>query len=83
MHRLLFLLTLMIGLTAAPSGLAVTGVSITNTGFRPSGTTVVAGQTVTWTKNDTSRHQVVANDGSFSPPVFAAGQSFSYVAAAW
>jgi plastocyanin len=79
MRRLLLVLTLVVGLTTAPSSLAATGVSITNNGFRPIGVTVVAGETVTWTNNDTSRHQVVANDGSFSSPVLAAGQSFSHV----
>ena len=79
MRRLLLLLTLVIGLTAAPPSLAATGVSITSTGFRPAGVAVVADDTVTWTNNDTARHQIVANDGSFSSPVLAAGQSFTRV----
>ena len=78
MRRLLLLLTLVVGLTAAPSSLAATGVSITSSGFRPAAVAVVADETVTWTNNDSSRHQVVANDGSFSSPVLAAGQSFSH-----
>jgi plastocyanin len=78
MRRLLLLLTLVIGLGAAPSSLAATGVSITRTGFKPTSVTVVAGQAVTWTNSDTLRHQVVANDGSFSSPVLAANQSFSH-----
>ena len=79
MRRLLLLLTLMIGLVAAPSSQAATAVSITRTGFHPGSVTVVAGEAVTWTNNDTARHQVVANDGSFSSPVLAANQSFSHV----
>jgi len=79
MRRLLLLLTLVIGLGATESSLAATGVSITRTGFKPVSVTVVAGQGVTWTNGDTLRHQVVANDGSFSSPVLAANQSFSHV----
>jgi plastocyanin len=79
MRRLLLLLTLVIGMGAAPTSLAATGVSITRTGYKPAGVTVLAGQAVTWTNNDTLRHQVVANDGSFSSPVLAANQSFSHV----
>src|SRR5262245_2437101 len=78
MRRLLLLLTLVVGLTAAPSSLAATGVSITSSGFRPATVAVVADETVIWTNNDSSRHQVVANDGSFSSPVLATGQSFSH-----
>jgi plastocyanin len=80
MRRLLLLLTLVMGLAAAaPTTAATTGVSITSTGFRPASVTVVAGDAVTWTNNDALRHQVVANDGSFSSPVLAANQSFTHV----
>jgi plastocyanin len=80
MRRLLLLLTLVVGLASAPPSLAATtGVSITSTGFHPSSVIVVAGDTVTWTNNDVLRHQVVANDGSFSSPVLASNQSFSHV----
>ena len=79
MRPLLLLPVLVIGLAAAPPSLAATGVSITTTGFRPAAVAVVSDETVTWTNNDTARHQVVANDGSFSSPVLVAGQSFSHV----
>jgi plastocyanin len=81
MRRLLLLLTLVVGLlaAAAPTSAATTGVSITSTGFRPASVTVVAGDAVTWTNNDAVRHQVVANDGTFSSPVLAANQSFTHV----
>jgi plastocyanin len=55
----------MIGLTAGRRAWRATGVSITNTGFRLSGKTVVAGETVTWTSRDTANHQIVADDKSF------------------
>jgi plastocyanin len=80
MRRLLLLLTLLIGIASAPpSQAATTAVSITGAAFRPAAVTVVAGDTVTWTNNDTVRHQIVANDGSFSSPVLAANQSYSHV----
>jgi plastocyanin len=79
MRRILMLLTLAVGLVALPSTLAATtSVSITSKSFTPSVVTIPAGETLTWTNNDTARHQVVANDGSFSSPVLAAKQSYSH-----
>jgi plastocyanin len=79
MRRILMLLTLAVGLVALPSTLAATtSVSITSKSFTPSVVTIPAGDTLTWTNNDTARHQVVANDGSFSSPVLAAKQSYSH-----
>jgi plastocyanin len=79
MRRLFLLSLLALGLIALPSGLAATtDISITSTGFHPNAVTIPAGDTLTWTNNDTARHQVVANDGSFSSPVLAAKQSYSH-----
>jgi plastocyanin len=80
MRRLLLLLLVVPTLAVASSTGAATStaVSITSTGFHPATVTVPAGDSVTWTNNDTSRHQVVANDGSFSSPVLSAKQSFSH-----
>jgi plastocyanin len=79
MRRLLLLLLVVPTLAVAASGVAAssTAVSITSTGFHPSRVTVAAGDSVTWTNNDAVRHQVVANDGSFSSPVLAAKQSYT------
>jgi plastocyanin len=80
MRRWLFLLTLAVGLVLAPTAVpATTGVSITSTGFRPASVTVPSGNSVTWTNDDSTKHQVVANDGSFSSPVLAPKQSFTRV----
>jgi plastocyanin len=80
MRRIFLLSLLAIGLIALPSGLAATtDVSITSTGFKPNAVTIPAGDALTWTNNDTARHQVVANDGSFSSPVLASKQSYSHV----
>jgi plastocyanin len=80
MRRLFLLTMLAIGLIALPSGLAATAdVSITSTGFKPSAVTIPAGDALTWTNTDTARHQVVANNGSFSSPVLASKQSYTHI----
>jgi plastocyanin len=79
MRRIFLLSLLALGLIALPSGLAATTeVSITSTGFHPNAITIPAGDALTWSNGDTARHQVVANDGSFSSPVLASKQSYSH-----
>jgi plastocyanin len=80
MRRLLFLFFIVTTLGVASAGVAAapTSVSITSKGFNPNNVTVAAGETVTWTNSDASKHQVVADDGSFSSPVLAAKQSYSH-----
>lgn len=53
------------------------GVNIKNFEFRPKSLVVKPGTVVTWT-NDAGAHTVVADDGSFSSPTLAAGQTFSH-----
>jgi plastocyanin len=79
MRKLVLLLTLATALAAPQSSLAATAVAVTKTGFHPAAVTVPAGDTVTWTNNDTARHQIVADNGSFSSPVLAANQSYSHL----
>jgi plastocyanin len=80
MRRLIVLFLVLGAVAAAPAALgATTSVSITRSGFHASQVTVAAGDTVTWTNNDTLRHQVVADDGSFSSPVLTANQTYSHV----
>jgi plastocyanin len=80
MKRLLLLLVIVPTFLVAAAAVAAssTAVSITSSGFRPISVTVAAGDNVTWTNNDAVRHQVVANNGSFSSPVLSAKQSFSH-----
>lgn len=52
-------------------------VSVRNFEFRPKALTVKPGTIVTWT-NDAGSHTVTADDGSFSSPTLAAGQTFSH-----
>ena len=51
--------------------------NIKNFEFRPKSLVVKPGTVVTWT-NDAGAHTVVADDGSFSSPTLAAGQTFSH-----
>jgi plastocyanin len=44
---------------------AATAVALQGSRFEPAQVTVPAGETVTWTNNDTARHSVTADDGSF------------------
>jgi plastocyanin len=79
MRKLLLLLTFAAALAAPqPSLAATTKISITKSGFHPAAVTVAAGDAVTWTNDDTARHQVVAGTGSFSSPVLAPNQSYSH-----
>ena len=48
-------------------------VGINATGFIPAAVTVQNGDRVVWTNNDTSSHQIVADDGSFRSPALAPG----------
>jgi plastocyanin len=79
MRKLLLLLTVAAALLAPQSSFAgSTKVSVTKTGFHPAAVTVASGDTVTWTNDDTTRHQIVAETGSFSSPVLAPSQSYSH-----
>jgi len=52
-------------------------VQITRQGFTPATTTITVGDSVTWKNNDTTSHQVVANDGSFASPVLKTGETYT------
>lgn len=80
MRKSLFLLTVVAALALAQSSFAATTkISVTKTGFHPAAVTVASGDTVTWTNDDTARHQVVSETGSFSSPVLAPNQSYSHL----
>ena len=46
--------------------------------FTPEVLTVPVGATVTWTNHHGSRHNVVADDGTFSSPLFGQDETFSF-----
>lgn len=53
-------------------------VSINGFAFNPSELRIKVGQTVTWTNEDSTAHNVVANDGSFKSETLQKGESFSH-----
>jgi plastocyanin len=66
---------------AAGGGTATTAgtqVEIKNFSFSPASLTVKAGDTVTWTNNDTATHTVTADDNSFTSSDLAPGASFKH-----
>lgn len=63
---------------AAAQRLAVAGVSITADGFKPEDVTIKPGDTVRWKNNDSEKHQVVADSGTFKSPVLAPGETYSF-----
>ena len=61
---------------AAPA--ATTSVALTRSGFVPARVTIAAGDTVTWTNNDTVNRSVVSDSGLFSSGILDPGESFSH-----
>ncbi len=79
MRKILLLALVPIALAvAAPATAATTPVSIKQAGFIPAQVTVAAGDTVTWTNNDTESRQVVADGGQFTSPAIKPGDTYSF-----
>lgn len=62
---------------AQPENAAKNAVTIQNYAFSPATITVKAGDSVTWTNQDSTGHSATADDGSFDTGVLANGQSKS------
>jgi plastocyanin len=78
MRRLFLLPLLVLGLAAASPATAASThtVSITKAGFAPAVLTIPNGDSVTWKNTDTTSHQIVSDNGTFSSTrVLAPGQS--------
>ncbi|HEY4408631.1 MAG TPA: plastocyanin/azurin family copper-binding protein [Acidimicrobiia bacterium] len=65
MHRLILSTLLPLCLALPAPARADQGVTIQANKYLPRDLTVKAGETVTWTSNDTIGHTVTADDGSF------------------
>lgn len=79
MRKLLFVAASVAALVVASSAATATvAVSITRAGFVPNDVSIRAGDTVTWTNNDTQVHQVVsqAREDAFASPPLQSGQTF-------
>jgi plastocyanin len=79
-RRLLLLLLMLtaVGAWSSAADAATIGITINKTGFSPQVLTVAQGDTVTWTNRDTASHKVVADNGVFTSPTIAPGQSWSF-----
>jgi plastocyanin len=66
------------GLVCSGAGAATVTVHMSNFEFKPKEITVAAGSTVEWI-NDGGRHNLKADDGSFSSEDVVTGKSFSHV----
>ena len=78
MRRLLLLPLVVFALAAAAPATAASThtVSITKAGFVPATLTIPNGDSVTWKNNDTTNHQIVSDNGTFTTTrVLAPGQS--------
>ncbi len=78
MRKLLLLALVPLALAVAGPAIAATPVSITASGFSPTQATVAAGETVTWTNNDSVDRQVVSDTNAFSSPMLRPGTSFTF-----
>jgi len=64
--------------TGATSG-AGAQVVMRNTAFDPDSLTINAGETVTWTNEDSAAHTVVGDNGEFESAELANGDTFSFM----
>jgi plastocyanin len=79
MRKMLLLTLALLSIAAAPAAEAATrNVAIARTGFVPASVTITAGDTVTWTNNDSVNRSVVSDTGLFASGLLAPGQSFSH-----
>lgn len=78
MRKLIMFAVVTLALAIAAPATAATGVSITNTGFAPSGVTVGAGDEVTWTNTDGVMQRVTADGGAFQSPPLKPGETWTF-----
>ena len=65
--------------TPSPATGQVAGaVTIQNFAFSPAEITIAKGETVTWTNEDSSPHQIASDNGKFQGPSFSKGQTYSF-----
>jgi plastocyanin len=80
MRKLLLLPLFVLALAAAsPAGADDHPANITASGFVPTLLKIPNGDRIVWKNNDTIKHQIVADDGSFSSAVLQPGQSYAHI----
>jgi plastocyanin len=66
---------------ATPAGgVTANAVAIKGFAFNPAENTVKVGQRVTWTNEDSTEHNVIADSGEFKSPDLKQGDKFSFTA---
>lgn len=87
MGRLLLGFTVIVTIAVAPSAAALAApgqaeatrnVAITRTGFSPVNVSISVGDRVVWRNADSTRHQVVADNGTFASPILNPGQQYGF-----
>lgn len=63
---------------SSPAAAATKTVQITRTGFVPATVQIATGDSVTWRNADTTKHQVVADNGAFASPILGPGKTFTF-----
>jgi len=79
--RRLLLLGIAAGLAlavASPSGAATITVKITKSGFSPRTVNIDFGDKITWQNDDSTNHQVVADNGSFASPIMKPKATYTF-----
>src|SRR6266550_927209 len=74
---ILFIVSALALVLAAPATSATVTVSIKRAGFAPKTVNINQDDSVTWTNHDTINHQVVANNGSYASPILGPGKSWT------
>ena len=64
--------------TTAPGGAGGVQVVMENLAFDPASITIKAGESVTWTNNDSTTHTITADNGEFESSSIAAGSTFTF-----
>ena len=60
-----------------PVSIVSRAASLTNTAYAPNPITIAAGDTVSWTNNDTEAHTSIGDDGSWNSGTIAPGATFN------
>jgi plastocyanin len=76
-RAMLFAVSTLALVLAAPASSATLTVSIKRAGFTPKTVNINQDDSVTWTNNDTINHQVVANNGSYASPILGPGKAWT------
>jgi plastocyanin len=78
MRKLLSAVAVLAFAAAAPALAQAASITITKAGFIPSTVTIAPGESVTWTNQDTTDHQVISDKASLASPILHSQQSFTF-----